>query len=208
MNNRAYLRQSLALKAQFTIGYSRPTDCIIQDFCSGGVYLTYVRDPDDDSFDDAHIQRGDCVSLLVTISGHYFQMQAKLAHLMDGALGLEFSEPDPVALAALQNVAESNGTVAEDKKLSQLANRSVYDKEAVPTQGRSKKLDLPKLKQVLKKLCITTEDYIMPLFEVVFPQIENNLISEATKVDKKRDKNIYFHALPTIDREKEVIQAI
>ena len=44
MDNRAYPRQSLLLAAQFTINNCLPKDCIIRDYCSGGVFLTFEKE--------------------------------------------------------------------------------------------------------------------------------------------------------------------
>lgn len=100
MNKRANPRHGLLLRAQLTIVGCLPTNCILQDFSFGGAYLTcgVMTFP--------RCNPGDRFELSVRVSGKTYQLSGRLAYLMDGALGVEFMEPNPAALVALKKTAE------------------------------------------------------------------------------------------------------
>ena len=108
MEKRAYTRQPLLLDAQVVSADGSLLLCKVRDFCLGGLFLT----PQGTAVDDLPVAVNDSVSIEFAAdtqgNRQAFRLQARVAGLFKGGMGVEFKAPDPAALVALQTLASHN----------------------------------------------------------------------------------------------------
>lgn len=110
MERRKYIRQPVELPARlFALGHPALA-CTIRDFCLGGLFLACPElDEPERAAGARPVAQNDVVSIQFSIDTRgqrrRFEVKARVAGLFGGGLGVEFQDPSPEALHALQDLA-------------------------------------------------------------------------------------------------------
>jgi len=103
---RAYKRNPIYLRAVCVVGGDVAYNCVIRDFCSGGLYLEYDPSPH-----SSYPAPGTLVTISCTVPTSAqridLSMQARIARSTDSFSGISFLKPDPNVVIILQDYASS-----------------------------------------------------------------------------------------------------
>ena len=105
-NQRAYIRHPVNLTGRLAMAGQGNRQCRIADFCLGGVLVRFV-DQGQAGGTRYPLEAGQAVALTLLVDGSRGQREitlpARVARTLEGGAGLQFDDPDPTDLLALQN---------------------------------------------------------------------------------------------------------
>ena len=111
MQQRNHHRYPLHLAAQISAQGSNVHHCTVNNFCLGGVLISFTGTPNSTPFAEQLSEGGAVVihlNLPTKKSTISFQLKSALTRITDSSAGLAFHNPDPAALQALDNFARSH----------------------------------------------------------------------------------------------------
>jgi diguanylate cyclase (GGDEF)-like protein len=105
-NQRAHIRHPVSMAAELLLEGEGRLHCRIADFCLGGVLVRFA-DQDPSGSGRHPLSVGQSVALTLVVDGSRGQRELRLparaARTLEGGVGLQFVDPDPTDLLALQN---------------------------------------------------------------------------------------------------------
>lgn len=113
---RRYIRYAIELEATLQISDSITVPCVIQDFCSGGLFLGFKQPLIQPAFSDLKF-----VKISFSMSPEHgwedFQLDAEVMHVSTNGMGLAINNMPPSAFNALKNEANSKSkTLVLDRR--------------------------------------------------------------------------------------------
>lgn len=100
---RANPRQPIKLAAQLVVGQGESWPCQISDFCAEGLFIRYSADTAR-KLDRHHVRTGSDevgVRFRGADGKSRHELTARIVRQMDGAIGVEFTRPNPQAVEAM-----------------------------------------------------------------------------------------------------------
>lgn len=190
MELRAYPRQTLDIEAGFSIRGAPFIPCAVHDYCTGGLYFT---------FDHAimqgqqRLELGEIVSLELILRDRVLRIDAKLMRVIDGAVGVAFHQPDPIALAALQ----------EEAVRQQLRMRVDRFRSANVTP---RQFDDNQSVKLIKQYGNTALRSLTKSIQSFFDQIPAGLIKEAEKAHTNADQHQFYDAISLLKSNRHNVE--
>ena len=132
---RRYIRYAIELEATLIIEESKSVQCVIQDFCSGGLFLGFKQSIAEISFPD-HKNIKIQFSISPEHGGKDFQLEAKTMHISQDGIGVAVENMPVPAFNALKKEANTG------------AKTDSFDKRS----SSSDKLNQDNFKKVIKKM--------------------------------------------------------
>lgn len=190
MEQRAYPRQSLDIEAGFSVRGGTFIPCAVHDYCSGGLYFTF----DQSIMQGAPaLQLGEMISMELILRDRVLRIEARLVRIIDGAVGVTFYEPDPLALAALQQEAVRQ----------QLRSRVDRFRSANVTP---RQFDDAQAKQLLRQYGNTALRALTGSLKHFFEQMPASLIKEAERAANNAEQQQYFDAISIFKSAQDNIE--
>lgn len=184
-NQRAYIRHPVSLTGELAVEGQGNRHCRIADFCLGGVLVRFVDQ------DQSHpLEVGQSVALTLVVDGSRGQRELRLpartARTLEGGAGLEFEDPDPTDLLALQNHV-----------------RTHRESTKAPSVGAgSSQLDPgPVLESVRTELREALEGCL----EDFFPRVRDALTESADEEVTNKQQHPWFAAIKTLANSGEAV---
>ena len=177
MEKRVFTRQLLEHDAQFSNQFHQPEACKIKDFCKGGLFIAYsLRETDPLNRQARKYRPGDTVTVSFRSARPLqlkYQLETKVARLMDGAMGLAVTQYNPEAIHALYS----------------LANKQAQ-KPKPPAQHISSEYQ-----QVADKCRVLIEGFLNAGSKRIFDKIKIRLTEKAGKAINNAKETEYFDTI-------------
>lgn len=185
VDQRIFHRHSLQLDVQVSAKNVKPCKAKIRDFCLGGSFLTFIE----------HNITGQIFKLNDRITVHLniptqsgslnFHMHARITRVEGNSVGVSFSEPDPAALQALQN-------------LSNAINNQVHEITAAEEEALGKNSTQRIL--ALCRRCFT--DHLAVFLQGFFADVENALLENAEKATNNTLQRELYDTIPQLKQNR------
>lgn len=124
--HRHYIRYAIELEATLILEESMPVQCVIQDFCSGGLFLGFKQSIAGLSFPD-HKN----IKIHFSISPEYgwedFQLDAKIMHVSSKGIGVAVENMPVSAFNALKKESSTGAKTVSSDRRSSSSDKSIQD---------------------------------------------------------------------------------
>jgi len=194
VEKRAYIRQPVEVPARFGRPGAPGHVAVIRDFCLGGVFLDCAGAPGFER--DSRVEIGFAASLRG--QRRSFGLQARVAGLFKSGMGVEFLEPDPEALIALQEAAAAHRRAQATRD----AERERDEPRPVPGEVDTSRLPAVRneLRQALSRFA---EEQSGRVFEVA----DEALFAAARDAATNVEQNQCFDAQKELGRLRRSIES-
>ncbi|MCP4040380.1 MAG: DUF1631 family protein, partial [Gammaproteobacteria bacterium] len=197
MEKRAHIRQPLDLDARIITSDHSAHNCGIKDFCLGGLFIACTgRSDAGDAHQHLPVVVGDqiLVDFAIDLRGkpQFFRLQARVAGIFRGGIGVEFIEPDPGALLALQELASRTQHAGMQAAPSHPAPRA---------PGSPGGKTLTACRQVVSR-------YLKTHIEALFKQASDDMFVAARDAINDVDQRLCYDTLKEIEQLKAPIDRV
>ena len=187
MEHRSYHRYPLNLDAQISAQGANVQDCRIRDFCLGGLFISFSQVAGSHGFVNG-LKVGSVVVIHLNIptqkGANSFQLKANIARILKGAAGLTFSDPDPAALQALENVANFGN------------DRAPGSAQYPPKLGREN------VHRILALCRRGVSDHLSALLQGFFPSVEEALFAAANYARSNDEQRVFMEAIGELKKRR------
>ncbi len=180
---RRYIRYAIELEASLQISESMSIPCVIQDFCSGGLFLGFKQSLTELSF-SAH----SIIKINFSISPEHgwedFQLDAEVRHVSSNGIGVAVNNMPASAFNALKNEANSG------------SKNIVFDRRS----SSSDKLNQDNFKKEVKKML---DEQLPQLFAQFFDRFGDELMQSYEHSTDFKDRSTLDDLITTIKLNRE-----
>ncbi|NIR28140.1 MAG: DUF1631 family protein [Gammaproteobacteria bacterium] len=197
---RRYIRQPVQLEAAITARRGTRHAGMIEDFCPGGLFVRceeLAKPPPGQKRQVAPEDRIR-VDFSLPYRGRHkiFELEARVAGLFKGGLGLQFIDPDPDAVDALQVLADQTN---KTRKASFRAEVSDEDTRAPRTVSEAPR--------ILARFRGIVNDFVSRQLEGLFEKARQTLFSAARDAGSNAEEREYFEALQEIENVRSTVES-
>ncbi len=199
-DRRAYPRHPLHQNALVTAEGMRPRGYRIRDFCWGGMFLAGEHQHSESIATKEHaIARGQVVDIQFSVHieavRKSFRLQARVARVFEGGMGVAFIAPDPNVLRVLKNLATKGQSV----------NSQEAQNQSVGEQPRStpKTLGAIDRRRIMASCKKVVAQHLPSLFRALFHQVEERLVVLARDATNNAAQTRYFDGIAELKALRE-----
>ncbi len=188
-NQRAYIRHPVNLTGRLAMAGQGNRQCRIADFCLGGVLVRFV-DQGQAGGTRYPLEAGQAVALTLLVDGSRGQREitlpARVARTLEGGAGLQFDDPDPTDLLALQNHVRTHRESAQAPAAERESSRA--------SPG-------PVLESVREELRAA----LTRCLENFFPRVRDALTESADQEVTNEKQHPWFAAIKTLSNSADTL---
>ena len=183
--NRKFNRHSLNLEALVLAKDVKACPVKIRDFCLGGGFITFIEDDNAGQI----FKLNDSITIHLKVPTHSsslnFYMHAVITRIEGNSIGVSFSDPDPAALQALQNL--SNPLNKQTREIS------AAEEEILTSSS---------IQRILALCRRSLTDHLSVLLQGFFSLVEDQLLATADKATNNTLQRELFDTIPLIKKNR------
>ena len=183
--DRKFSRHTLSLEVLVLAKNVKACPAKIRDFCFGGSFITFSED----NVAGQVFKQKDSITIHLKVptqsSSLNFYMHAQITRIEGNSVGVSFTDPDPAALQALQNL--SNSLNKQNREIS-IAEEEILSNSSV------------KRILALCRRCLT--DHFSVSVQSFFSAVEDELLAAADKATNNTIQRELFDTIPLIKKNR------
>ncbi len=197
---RRYVRQPVRLEAAITTAGETRHAGVIEDFCPSGLFVRCEELAKPPPRQERLVAAEDRVrvdfSLPYRARHKIFEVDARVAGLFKGGLGLEFIDPDPDAVDALQALADQTNKTRKATLRAGVSDEDTRIPQIVTEAPR-----------ILARFRGIVNDFLSRQLKELFEKARQTLFAAARDAGTNAEEREYFEALHEIENVQSTVQS-